>query len=62
MPGGSEQGGTLRVRFEGLGLPRIFHLLPPRGSSARRRRAFVVLIRFSTEPVSTAPMDQFVSE
>ena len=50
FPGGSEQGA--------------FALLPLRGSSARRGRAFVVLISFSTEPacndgqrISSCPND-----
>ena len=34
---------------------RIDQLLPLRGSPARLRRAFVVLIRFSTEQAFTAP-------
>ena len=48
----SESGFSIswRKRAGRLRALRILHLLPLRGSLARRRRAFVVLISFSTEP------------
>lgn len=47
--------GDSKGRACGAGTLRIDQLVPLRGSPARLRRAFVVLIRVSAEPASTAP-------
>ena len=60
-PCGACAGGS-KGRAYRPGPLRIYWLLPLRGSPARLRRAFVVLIRFRLSRLLLRPMHQFVSK
>lgn len=49
LPGGSEQGGALRVRFEGLGLPAQPAPNPPFAAAERQPRAPQARVRGSNQ-------------
>ena len=67
LPGGSEQGGALRVRFEGLGLPAQPAPNPPFAAAERQPRAPQARVRgsnqlFDWSQLPQHPTHQFVYE